>query len=160
MGITPAIIFVFANIVIMIVSGYVFNVNLFIQHLSGILSICVCALLVKYFLSKINTWNIKGFSDDVINLRWITKIILPVIAMIPFLSSSHTFANGAVTYIGKNFFFDSLYFIKIWCILFSKVLSRFSVSIQSKFIVGLMDLKLGNRLLLVVALFSTILLYE
>jgi len=101
MGITPAIIFVFANIVIMIVSEYVFNVNLFIQHLSGILSICVCALL--------------GFSDDVINLRWITKIILPVIAMIPFLLSSHTFANGAVTYIDMVYFIQQS-LVPIFCI--------------------------------------------
>lgn len=65
---------------------FFFSQDLFREHLSALLSICFCVFLVKiipYF--RVSNIIIKGFSDDVMDLKWRYKIILPTIASIPLL---------------------------------------------------------------------------
>eukprot|EP01135_Chromosphaera_perkinsii_P001979 Nk52_evm26s215 gene=Nk52_evmTU26s215 len=55
----------------------------FVQFLSGLLSICCMVLL--------------GFADDVLNLKWRHKLILPTVASLPLLMVY--FVNGGVTHV-------------------------------------------------------------
>jgi len=71
LGIVPGTIFILMNMIALAYTKFYFSGDLFIEHLSALLSICFCVFL--------------GFSDDVMDLRWRYKLILPTIASIPLL---------------------------------------------------------------------------
>ncbi|KAL0229064.1 hypothetical protein GEMRC1_013684 [Eukaryota sp. GEM-RC1] len=69
-GIIPATIFI---VIVVLWSLCVSDTNLRIRYISSILSICLMTFL--------------GFADDVLNLRWRYKLILPAIAGLPVIVS-------------------------------------------------------------------------
>lgn len=71
LGIVPGTIFILINMTALTYTRFFFSQELFIEHLSALLSVCFCVFL--------------GFSDDVMDLKWRYKLILPTIASIPLL---------------------------------------------------------------------------
>ena len=77
LGIIPAIIFLLTTIVLVLINEQVLKVHphskleVQIEYFAALLSICLVVLL--------------GFIDDVIDLRWRHKFIVPTIASVPIL---------------------------------------------------------------------------
>ena len=77
LGIIPAIIFLLTTIVMVLTNELVLRVNAHtkievqVEYNAALLSICLVVLL--------------GFIDDVIDLRWRHKLIVPTIASVPIL---------------------------------------------------------------------------
>ena len=77
LGIIPAIVFLLSTILIALINEKVLNIHAHsnadahVEYNAALLSICLVVLL--------------GFIDDVIDLRWRYKFIVPTIASIPIL---------------------------------------------------------------------------
>lgn len=77
LGIIPAIIFLMATIILVLINEQVLNVHatqkleVQVEYFAALLSICLVVLL--------------GFIDDVIDLKWRHKFIVPTIASVPVL---------------------------------------------------------------------------
>jgi UDP-N-acetylglucosamine--dolichyl-phosphate N-acetylglucosaminephosphotransferase len=71
LGIVPGTIFILINMIALAYTRFFFSHDLFIEHLSALLSVCFCVFL--------------GFCDDVMDLKWRYKLILPTIASVPLL---------------------------------------------------------------------------
>jgi UDP-N-acetylglucosamine--dolichyl-phosphate N-acetylglucosaminephosphotransferase len=70
MGIVPATLYLIFVIVAILGTKY-YNPSMLFEHAAGVLSICFIVFL--------------GFSDDVLDLPWRYKLILPTIASLPIL---------------------------------------------------------------------------
>ena len=79
LGIIPAIIFLLATITMVLINEQVLNVHAHskvevqVEYNAALLSICMVVLL--------------GFIDDVVDLRWKHKLIVPTIASVPIVAT-------------------------------------------------------------------------
>lgn len=93
LGIVPGTIFILVNMIALAYTRVYLPKESFIEHLSALTSITFCIFL--------------GFSDDVLDLRWRYKVILPTIASIPLLLA-YTGPTTILVPVPLRFLFGSL----------------------------------------------------